>query len=339
MPIRVAVIGTGRMGAFFARQIANRRPKVELAAVVDIEPQRAEAVGAALGVSKRFHSASAFFADPGADAVVIATPTDTHARLVQQAARAGLDVFCEKPLALSIEECQAAVAAVESAGVMLQVGFMRRFDPAYAAAKEKIAAGRIGLPVLFRATSRDPQPPAPEYANPAKSGGLIMDMGVHDFDLARWLMGSEVIEVFASGACLLSPALANLGDLDNAVVSLKFANGGVGSVDLSRNAVYGYDIRTEILGAGGALFVGQEIFGGRSELSGTRQPESPVPFFLERFSTAYAAELQAFLHCVQRHSPPAVTGRDGLAATSIALAARESLRKRLPVPVSIAAPG
>ncbi|MBI5712632.1 MAG: Gfo/Idh/MocA family oxidoreductase, partial [Chloroflexi bacterium] len=212
-------------------------------------------------------------------------------------------IFCEKPLALTLKECDEALAAVEKAKVKLQIGFMRRYDPACVAAKQQIDSGAIGTPVMFKSMGRDPKRTSLEFAKRENGGGLILDMGVHDYDLARWLMGSEVERVYSEGGCLVYPELKEVGDIDNAVVNLKFANGAVGNVDLSRNAVYGYDVRTEVIGSKGSLFIGN----------------------------AYPAEIRDFVRCVMEDRQPQVTGRDGRAAVAIGVAATKSLDEGKPI--------
>jgi inositol 2-dehydrogenase len=268
------------------------------------------------------------------DAVVIATPTNTHVEVIQAAAAAGKHIFTEKPLALTLAGCDEAIAAVNVAGVKLQVGFMRRYDPAYGAAKKKIEAGVIGQPVMFKSTGRDPYRTGLEFAQRENSGGLIADMGVHDFDCARWLMGSEVTRVYSEGGCLVYPELAGVGDIDNAVINIKFANGAVGNVDVSRNAVYGYDIRTEIMGSAGSLWIGDLKSTPMLVLTRQGVTHDTLSHFPERYAAAYAAEIRDFVAAVAEDRPPAVTGLDGRAATAISIAATRSLDEGRPVSLS-----
>ena len=253
---KIAVIGLGRMGSLYVQTIATRVPTAELYAVVDPDPEVRAEVQARFEVPRVSADADEVLALPELDAVVIATPTSTHGPLVVAAAAAGKAIFCEKPLALSLAETDAVLEAVERARVPLQVGFMRRFDVAYQRAKTLIDEGRIGRPVTFKSVGRDPFCPRVEFADPAKSGGLIVDMGIHDCDLARWLMADEVEHVSAEGALLVCHELATVGDIDNAVINLRFSSGALGNVELSRNAFYGYDIRTEVLGSEGAVTIG-----------------------------------------------------------------------------------
>jgi scyllo-inositol 2-dehydrogenase (NAD+) len=254
--------------------------------------------------------------------------------VVTDAAAAGKHIFCEKPLALTLSECDEAIQAANSAGVALQIGFMRRFDPPYLAAKQKIDAGAIGHPVMLRASSRDPVRTSLEFARRENSGGIILDMGVHDFDAARWLMGSDVTRVQTEGGCLVYPELAEVGDIDNVMISLKFASGAVGSIDLSRNSVYGYDIRTEVLGSEGGLIIG--TLQQTPVLLLTRQgvTHDTIPYFMERFGTAYAAEIRDFVACLRDGRPPQITGLDARHATATGIAATRSYDEDRPVLLS-----
>jgi inositol 2-dehydrogenase len=323
------------MGKVFADTLAFSVSEVDLVAVADSD-ERAAADAAA-----RFH-APEWFGDyhrlldrPDVQAVVIATPTATHRQVIKAAAAAGKHIFTEKPLAQDLAGCDDAIAAVEraarSSGIKFQVGFMRRFDPAYALAMKKIREGLIGRPVMFKATSRDPRRTSLEFARRENSGGMILDMGVHDFDLARWLMGSEVERVQTEGSCAVYPELKDVGDIDNAVINLRFSGGGVGNVDISRNAVYGYDIRTEVLGSEGSLMIGK--LQQTSTLMMTRQGvvHDTVPYFMERFGEAYAEEIRSFVRCILEDREPEVSGRDARAATAIGVAATLSLDEGRPV--------
>jgi scyllo-inositol 2-dehydrogenase (NAD+) len=324
--MRIAVVGLGRMGRFYAQTIAGLGPTVRLAAVADPDPRARTMVQAELGVELAFDDRAAVLDRPDVDAVVVATPTSTHADVIVDAARAGKAIFCEKPLALSLEQTRAALSAVEEAGVMLQVGFMRRFDPGYQQAKALIDAGRIGRPTTFKGVGRDPDCPPLGYANPAVSGGLVLDMAIHDFDLARWLMSSDVERVSAEGTRLACEQLASVGDIDNAVINVRFVSGAVGNVEVSRNARYGYDIRTEVLGTEGAVSVGGSAEGAREVRLLTAQPADPhgLPHFVQRFAVAYRAQIEHFVDCWHTHRPPSVGGADALAAFEIAQAATEA---------------
>ena len=322
--IRLAVIGLGRMGRFYAQTLAALGPRVELYAVADPDQGARAAVQDELGLARVLASPEAVIALPEVDAVVVATPTSTHAEVLIAAAKARKAIFSEKPLALSLAQTHAALAAIEHAGVVLQVGFMRRFDPAYRRAYAAIGAGQIGRPVTFKGVGRDPSCPPLEYANPASSGGLLVDMGIHDFDLARWMMSSEVERVSAEGTLLVCDELKALGDIDNAVINLRFANGAIGNIDLSRNARYGYDVRTEVLGSTGAVIVGgisEPALDGVQLLAALAPQSDQTPFFVRRFAAAYTAQIEHFVDCLEEGRQPAVGGQDALAAFEIAHAA------------------
>ncbi len=254
--IHVGVIGLGRMGRLYARTVASLVDGARLVAVADVDPTVRAQVATQFAVPHAFADAAYVLALDEVDAVIIATPTSSHRDLVIAAAHAGKAIFCEKPLALTLDGTREAIAAARRAGVPLQVGFMRRFDTAYRKAKALIDAGSIGRPVTFKAVGRDPFCPRAAFADPQHSGGLIIDMGIHDFDLARWLMGAEVERVSAEGTLMVCHDLAAVGDIDNAVVNLRFRSGALGNVEVSRNAFYGYDIRTEVLGSEGAVTIG-----------------------------------------------------------------------------------
>ena len=322
MTVRVGLVGVGRMGSALARYLATGVPDAKLVAIADLKLERAEALAAQFSAEAAYSNPDEIFDRRDIEAVLLVTPSDTHPDLVELAANAGKHVFVEKPLALTLEGCDLAIAAAEAAGVKLQVGFMRRFDAAYRTAWRKIQEGAIGRPVLFKSINRDRERTSLEFARRESSGGLIMDMGAHDFDTARWLMGNEVVRVHSEGSALAYPELEQVGDIDNAVVSLRFADGAVGNVDLSRNAVYGYDFRTEVLGTKGAVVIGGL---GEAELTvlsaeGRAQEEDGG-----RFEAAYIEELQHFVNCVARDVPPLVTGPEARLATAIAVAATRSL--------------
>lgn len=334
MAIRVGLIGAGRMGKVFAHTLAFTVAEVDLLAVADTSAETAADVAARFGAKYHYNDYRALLDREDIDAVVIVTPTATHVEVIKAAAAAGKHIFSEKPLAQTLELCDEAIQAVCAAGVKLQLGFMRRFDAGYVMAKQKIDEGVIGAPVMFRSTGRDPRRTSLEFARRENSGGLIMDMGVHDFDAARWLMGSEVVRVYSEGGCLVYPELKEVGDIDNAMVNLKFASGAVGNIDVSRNAVYGYDIRTEVLGSEGSLMIG--YLQQTPTLVMTRQGvlHDTVPYFMERFGQAYAAEIRDFVACLQEDRPPAVTGEDAREATAIGIAATLSLDEARPVNLS-----
>lgn len=334
MGIRFGLIGAGRMGKVFANTLAYSVAEADLVAVADPEAATLDEVAARYGIPTRYTDYHELLAQKDIEAVVVASPTGTHAEVITAAAQAGKQIFSEKPLSQDLKACDLALAAVKKAGVKLQMGFMRRYDAPYAAAKQKILEGVIGQPVMFKATSRDPKRTSLEFARREHSGGMIMDMGVHDFDLARWLMGSEVTRVFSEGACLAFPELKDVGDIDNAVINLRFATDAIGNIDMSRNAVYGYDIRTEVLGTDGSLWIGYLQQTPTLVLTRGGVIHDTVPYFMERFGAAYAEEVRVFTRHIVNGTDPEVTGEDARAATAIGIAATLSLDEERPVLVS-----
>jgi myo-inositol 2-dehydrogenase/D-chiro-inositol 1-dehydrogenase len=321
------------MGRVHASNLARRCPSAELTAVFDAEPGVSGPLAEELGVPMA-SSYREMLSDITLDAVVIAAPTAAHAKLALEAAQAGKDVFCEKPLSLERAVNVQVVEALESAGVKLQVGFNRRFDPSTAAAAQRVLAGELGDVYMLRVSQRDMSPPKPEFL--AGSGGIFVDMGIHDFDLARWLVG-EVATVSAYGAALSSPAFAEAGDFDTVAVVLEFVSGQVGLLDISRVAGYGYESSFEVMGSRATVRV-EDPFSQRYEWRSDGWSGRPlVQTFDRRYTEAFSAELEAFARSVLAGTPPAVTGRDALAAFDLAQAAEESCR--LGQPVKLPAPG
>ncbi len=320
--VRVGVVGLGRLGKVYASNLAWQIPQVELVAVCDTRAETLSKVADELDVPLRFADPSALIAAPEVEAVIIVTPTDSHRELVEAVAASRKPVFCEKPLSLVLNDALAMKRSVDEAGIFFQMGFMRRFDRSYAAAQRRIEAGEIGRPVVFKSTSRDPFLPSLEYLK--TSGGIFVDMGIHDFDLALWLFGA-VESVTASGAVLAYPELRSIDDVDNGIASLRFADGRLGVVDLSRNGVYGYDIATEILGTEGTLRVGYLRETALLELTPNRVSHDTVPYFMERFDRAYTDQLRNFAENVLADRPPPITIDDGVEALRVATAATQSL--------------
>ena len=331
--LSVGVIGLGRLGKVYVRDLASRIPETTVVAVADTDAVLATAIAREFDVPKAYGSPAELINDRNVDAVVIVSPTHTHRDIVIAAAQAKKPTFCEKPPALTLGECAAMSEAVRTSGTFFQMGFMRRFDPGYAAAKEKISQGAIGRPVVFKSTSRDPFRPSLEYANPASSGGIMVDMGIHDFDLARWFMG-EVDTVFAAGAVLAYPEMAAIGDIDNAIATLVFADGRLGVIDLTRNGVYGYDISTELLGDAGTVRVGYIRETPILTMTKNSIAHDTVPYFMERFERAYTIQLQNFARNVLHDAPPPVIIKDGVEALRVALAATAAHRGGQPVKVA-----
>lgn len=323
--LNIGLIGLGRLGRSYATYLASRVPGARLHSAADVQPDAVQAVATDTG-AKGSTDYRTLLADPEVDAVVVATPTKLHCEVVLAAARAGKAVFCEKPLSLSLVEAQAMKAAVADSGIFFQLGFMRRFDPAYAAAWAKIREGAIGRPCVFKSSSRDRERPSLEYLQFETSGGLFLDMGIHDFDLARWFMG-EVTSVFGSAGVLAYPEMASTGDWDNAFASLTFANGCIGMVSLSRNGIYGYSIQTEIVGTEGTIQIGSDRHTPLLLMKPNAVTHDTMPGFYERFADAYVNQLCDFVGSLSQGKQPSVGCDDGVAAQRIAVAATESARE------------
>jgi scyllo-inositol 2-dehydrogenase (NAD+) len=323
--LNIGLIGLGRLGRVYARDLATRIPETRLPAVADVSPGLAAQIAEEFDVAEAYQDPREMIASPNVDAVVIVSPTHTHKDLAIAALERGKPVFCEKPLALSLAECREVQDAVTRHNGFFQMGFMRRFDPGYVAGKKQVDEGRIGTPCVFKATSRDPYRPSLEYANPASSGGILVDMGIHDFDLARWFMG-EVATVSAIGGTLAYPELATIGDIDNAIATLVFANGRLGVIDLTRNGFYGYDISTELLGTAGTVRIGYIRETPILMMTKNTIAHDTVPYFMERFERAYTLQLQNFAQNVLADREPPVKVSDGIEALRVALAATEACR-------------
>lgn len=329
----VGVIGLGRMGQIYARHLAQLA-RAEIVCVSDVLADRAEALAEELGVRSWTTDYRELLENREIEAVLVTSSTSTHREVVVAAAEAGKAIFCEKPIALTLEDTDRMIAAIDSSGVMFQAGFMRRFDQGYMAAKKQIEAGVVGKPVTFKSIGRDPFCPDLNYARPDVSGGLILDMAIHDFDLGRWLMGDEVRRVYTEGGTLAFPQLNTVGDIDNAVVNLLFERGGLGNVEVSRNALYGYDIRTEILGTEGGLNIGYYQQTPLLIMTTKGIQHDMVPYIIQRFGDAYRAQTADFFERVIGGREPAVNAYDARAALVIGLAATRSYQEARPVLLS-----
>ena len=318
--LNVGLIGLGRLGRIYARDLSSRIACTRLVAVADLDGAAVDEIAGEFDVPFRTTSPDDLINHSSVDAVVIVTPTSTHRTVTEAAAASGKAVFCEKPLSISLDEASAIQQAVERSGIFFQMGFMRRFDRGFAAAKQRLDEGAIGEAVVFKSTSRDPFRPSVEYADPRSSGGLILDMGIHDFDLARWFMG-EVATVQAIGGVLAYPELGAVGDIDNAIISLVFTSGRLGVVDLTRNGIYGYDIITELLGTQGTLRVGYIRETPLLVMTKGVVAHDTVPYFMERFASAYTAQLENFAQNVLQGREPPITVDDGVQALRVAVAA------------------
>jgi inositol 2-dehydrogenase len=321
----VGVVGVGRMGRCHAENLRALVPEAKLVAVADPDLEAARRLAADLEIEDSYASIEDLVERKDIDAVVIASPSKFHLPGVQAAAAAGKHVLCEKPLALTIDGVDAAIAAARSAKVLLQVGFMRRYDPAYAEAHKRIESGEIGTPIIFRSIGRDRQPPPLSFYK-SGSGTLFLDSTIHEFDLARWLMKDEVAEVHAFGGTLACPELVEFGELDAGIVNLRFSRGAIGNVESFRQSRYGYDIYTEVVGSMATLRIGYLRQTALTILSGECVGHDVVDHFLVRFAEAYLNELRDFVRSILTASAPRVTGEDARQALAIALAAARSCR-------------
>ena len=329
--LRVGIIGVGRIGRMHAELLARQVPGASVSIVHDAREDTAREVASELGVASAA-DADELLTAADVDAVAICTSTDTHADLIVAAARAGKAIFCEKPVSLDLAEVDRALAAVDEAGVPFQIGFNRRFDPAHAAVAAAVADGTVGEPHVVRISSRDPAPPPLSYVR--TSGGIFLDMTIHDFDMARFVTGSEVVEVFARGAVRVDPAFADAGDVDTAVVMLVHENGCLTTIDNSRQAVYGYDQRVEVFGSAGMAASENPLADSAIVRTGAGTTAATLPYFyLERYVPSYLREWEAFVAAVTAGRTPPVTGADARAPLVIGLAAGRSLREGRPIRV------
>ncbi len=330
--VKIAVIGTGRMGSVHCRNIVRQIPEADLVAVCDIRLDVAQAVAEELGVRRVVKDYHELLADPEIEAILIASSTDTHAFMMKDVAAAGKHIFCEKPLALELDKIDEALAAVEKAGVKLQVGFNRRFDKSYQRLHEIVTSGEIGRPCILNITNRDPDFPSMEFLR--VSGGIFLDLAIHDFDMIRYQVG-DVQEIYAAGGVLIEPKLNEFGDLDTDVIILKFADGAVGTINNSRKAVYGYDQRLEVFCSNGTALANNEaettVVKGNAD--GFLSAKPPY-FFMQRYAPCYVEEVRQFVECVRDDKPTPTTGADGRAAVVLGYAAWKSYRENRPVKIS-----
>lgn len=330
MKVKIAIIGTGRIGRLHLKNIAALRELYEIVAIADPYDKNLAALATEYNVPFYTTDYKEIFTQTPAEAIVIASSTDTHAEIILAGVAHSKVIFCEKPIDTSLERIKEVLKAVEDAGALLQIGFNRRFDHNFRKVQETVVAGNIGQPHIIKITSRDPEPPAISYIK--ISGGLFNDMMIHDFDMARYLSGSEVVEVYANGAVLVDPAIGEAGDIDTAIVTLKFANGALGVIDNSRQAKYGYDQRVEVFGSKGQVVAyndhktNVEI----DTVEGGLKDKIPF-FFLDRYEQAYRDQFKEFYQVVINKTAPIVDGQDGLKSVVIAKAALRSLQEGKPV--------
>ncbi len=332
--MKLGMIGAGRIGKVHAKNITYFVPEMEIKTVADpFMNEETETLLRSYGIQNTTKDAADIMNDPEIDAVLICSSTDTHAAFIMQAAKAGKHIFCEKPIDYDIDRVRQAIQAVEEAGVKLQIGFCRRFDHNHRAVYDMVRSGKVGKVNLIKISSRDPEPPPVSYVK--VSGGIFYDMMIHDFDMARFLAGSEVTEVSAYGSVLVDPAIGEAGDVDTAVVTLQFENGAIGVIDNSRKAVYGYDQRVEVFGSAGCALNSNDIphtavlWGQDGCVSGTA-----YKVMWDRYTGAFVAEIQAFAEAIAQKKEPPVTGMDGLYPVLIAAAATKSLKEGRPVRIA-----
>jgi myo-inositol 2-dehydrogenase/D-chiro-inositol 1-dehydrogenase len=329
--IKIGLIGAGRIGRLHGNNLSYSVPNVKVEALADpLLNDDMRGWAGSLGVKKIYKDPVEIFNDKEIDAVFICSSTNTHADFIIKGAKAGKHIFCEKPIDTNPVVIKNALAAVTEAGVKLQVGFVRRFDHNHKKVRDTVVSGKLGKPHVIKVTSRDPEPPPLEYV--AVSGGLFMDMMIHDFDMVRYLADSEVTEVSAYGAVLIDERIKQYNDIDTAIVMLKFENGALGVIDNSRAARYGYDQRTEVHCDKGCVQVGNDLID--TSMISTAEGvfcEKPTWFFLERYNNAFIAEAEEFVNAVSRDTPVPVDGKDGLMSVYIAIAADKSLKENRPV--------
>lgn len=332
--IKVGIIGAGRIGRVHSESISKYVKGAEIKAISDIKvTEELQSWAASMGIPHVYDDYRKILQDPEIDAVLVCSSTNTHAPISIEAAQAGKHIFCEKPVDPNKDKIREVLDVVDKARVKFQVGFNRRFDHNFKAIKDRVIAGDIGEPHLIRVTSRDPDAPPIEYVK--VSGGMFFDMTIHDFDMIRYLSGSEVVEVYAAGGVLVNPEIGKAGDIDTAVITLKLANGAIGVIDNSRKAVYGYDQRAEVFGSKGAVQTSNDtnstaIYSCEAGVIA----EKPKYFFLERYMQSFAEEIRCFIDSIVNDTPTAVNGNDGLQPVLIALAAQKSLEEGRPVKLS-----
>ncbi|HHF7366001.1 TPA: inositol 2-dehydrogenase [Legionella bozemanae] len=328
---RIGIIGAGRIGKLHAENIKYYLPQYELLAIAD--PYLNKEWVDKLSITGQYTHFEEVLFHQSLDAILIASPSNLHVEQIKAASEAGKAIFCEKPIGLNEKEILDALETVQANNTLLQLGFNRRFDPSFAHLHQQVQTGEIGAVHLVKITSRDPVCPTKEYC--ATSGGLFMDMTIHDFDMARFLTQSEVIEVYATGAVLINPDFEALDDVDTAIIQMRFANGAMGVIDNSRQAVYGYDQRIEVFGKEGMLLANNQLKHSVIHYANTfTEQANPEYFFLERYHQAFRAELNSFYDAWLHNKPSPVSGRDGLQALRIAQAAKQSLVTKLPVSIS-----
>ena len=328
--LAIGIIGAGRIGRVHAETLSFRLPEADPLIIADPDTTASAAVAERCGIPHVARDSEEVFRNPAIDAVLICSPTATHAELAMRAARAGKHIFCEKPIDHSLSRIDLTLREVSKAGVKFQVGFNRRFDANFARVRNAVVRGEIGTPHLMHIISRDPAPPPMSYIR--TSGGMFLDMTIHDFDMARFLVGDEVESIYTAGSVRIDPEIGKAGDLDTALLVLHFKNGVIGTIDNSRQAVYGYDQRVEVLGSKGAIAT-ENCFANQAILStgAAIQRDLPLNFFMDRYTDSFVTEMRAFVDAVLHDKETPVNGIDGRNAVAMALAARKSYDEGRPV--------
>lgn len=329
----VGVLGVGTMGRQHAQNLRCLIPEARLVAVADADVKRAKQTAADLELDHFYESAEALVQNPDVRAVVIVTPAKFHGAAMRVCAAAGKDIFCEKPFTLTVQEADEMLDITRKAGVRVQVGHVRRYDPPNVRAKQRIEAGEIGDPVIFKSLARDPAPPPVSYMASGVNGMFFQDSTVHEFDLGRWLMSDEIAEIHAYGGVLVFPEIAQFNDIDTALLNLKFTRGTLGAVENYMQSGYGYDIRTEIVGSKGTIITGYLQHTAEIVLTVNGAKTDVVDHFLVRFREGYLLEMRDFVQTILADKEPKVDAFDGRQAVAAAAAAERSYRDECPVPV------
>ncbi len=331
--VNVGLIGVGRIGKLHAEHLAYRIPAARLLVIADVNEAAARECANRLGIAEATGDCRTILTRDDIDAVIICSPTNMHARMIEEVSAAGKHIFCEKPIDLQLSRVDSALAAAKKAGVKLQIGFNRRFDPNFLRVRKAIENGEIGEPQLLHIISRDPAPPSIDYVK--VSGGMFMDMTIHDFDMARYLIGADVEEVYAAAGVTVDPAIGAAGDVDTALITLKFKNGVFATIDNCRQAVYGYDQRVEALGKKGSVRVDNNYPNSAVVSGGDRvSRDLPLNFFMERYVESFLTEMRLFMDAVLTDAATPVSGNDARAAMLLALAARKSCESNRPVRIA-----
>ncbi|MFX0036691.1 MAG: inositol 2-dehydrogenase [Candidatus Hermodarchaeota archaeon] len=330
----VGVIGAGRIGKIHIENLLRKISDVNVKVVADIKiDNELKQWAGEMGEFKLTTNPNEIFDDPKIDVVVICSSTDTHAEFIKEAAKAKKQIFCEKPIDTNVKRIKETLSVVKETGVKLMIGFNRRFDRNFMRCYESVASGQIGEPQIVKITSRDPAPPPIDYIK--VSGGIFLDMTIHDWDMARFQADSEVEEVYATGAVLIDPEIGKAGDIDTAVAVLKFENGAIGIIDNTRQAVYGYDQRVEVFGSKGCVVADNEATNTVRIYTAECTNIDKIPyFFMERYMESYSTELKNFFDCLRKNEDPKPNGEDGLQNILVALAAKKSYEENRPVKIS-----